>query len=102
MSESWSSRVNSLKGWVKENSTNSEGQIDSAVVMSRVRQVVAKVDQEVDTDAVKARLKETVVKAEGAIDSGKLKQWLNDVDAEKVKGWAAEAKSRASKTREEI
>ncbi len=96
MSDTWSKRVQELKGWVKENATDNEGQIDTGAVISRVREAVAKVDHEVDADAVVARVKATVAKADAAIDTEKVKQWIDDVDAAKLKGWAAEAKRRAA------
>jgi len=96
MSDTWSKRVTGLKGWVKENATNSEGQIDTASVISRVREAVAKVDREVDAEAIVTRVKEGVAKAETAIDREKVKQWIDDVDGETVKGWAANAKRRAA------
>ena len=99
MSDIWSKRVNTLKGWVKKNATDGEGQIDTGAVMSRVREAVARVDHEVDAGAIVARVKETVANAEGATATEKVKKWVDDVDPKTLKGWAAEAKRRAEQLR---
>jgi uncharacterized protein YbcI len=99
MSESWGGRVNELKSWFKETVGKSDREIDTDMVISRIRETVAKAERDVDAEAVVARIKATMSKAEGAVDSEKFKQWVDDVDGEKLKGWVAEARERAAKLR---
>lgn len=102
MNDSWGGKVDELKRWVRENASDAEGKVDTDAVLTRIRETVSGIDRDVDTDAVVSRVKETVAKAEGAIDTDKLRQWIDDVDAEKLKGWAAEARERAAKLRDDV
>ncbi len=102
MSDEVGTRVNELKGWLREHIGGSEGQIDADSVMARIREAATSIDRDIDTDAVVARAKEAFAKAEGAVDAEKLKQWVDDLDTSKLEGWVAEAKDRAAKLRDDM
>jgi uncharacterized protein YjbJ (UPF0337 family) len=93
MSDSWSGKVDEMKGRIKAAVSNTEGDIDADALMARLRETVGKAGSDVDTEALMARFKEVAGKAEGKVDTDKLKQWIDDVDADKLKSWLDEAKT---------
>lgn len=96
MSDSWSGRVDDIKARIKDAVGNAEGDIDVDTVMTRIRESVGKAGSDVDADALVARVKDAVGKAEGTVDAGKIRQWIEDVDKDKLKGWLDEARSKTA------
>ncbi len=96
MSDSWSGKFNDIKSRIQDAVGNSEGEIDVDSVVGRVRETVGKAGSDLDADALVARFKETVSKTEGTVPAEKIRQWIDDVDQEKLKGWLDEAKGTAA------
>ncbi|MGH2616637.1 MAG: hypothetical protein ACRDJC_15475 [Thermomicrobiales bacterium] len=93
MSDSWSSRMDQIKSRIKDAVGNTEGEIDAETLMTRIRESVGQAASDVDTDALMARVKDVAGKAEGRVDTAKLKQWIDEVDRDKMQSWLDDAKA---------
>lgn len=93
MSDSWNNKVDEMKSRLKAALAHAEGDIETDALVARMREAVGKVGSDVDAEALVSRVKEAAGKAEGKVDAAKLRQWIDDVDAEKVKGWLGEART---------
>ena len=76
---------------IKEEVASAESQLDAEGLLHRIREAVGKVGSTVDTDAIMGRFEVMAGQAEGKIDAGKLRQWVADVDRDKLKGVLEEA-----------
>ena len=91
MSDSESGKLDEMTSRIKDVVASAESHLDAEGLLHRIREVVGKVGSTVDTDAIMGRFKEVAGQAEGKIDAGKLRQWVADVDRDKLKGWLGEA-----------
>jgi uncharacterized protein YjbJ (UPF0337 family) len=93
MSDSRSDRFDELKSRLSEAIGGKDGEVDLDAVVSRIRESVGKAGSDIDTDALIARVKDAAGNAEGKVDAGKIRQWVEDVDRERLQGWVSEAKA---------
>ena len=93
MSESWSGKFDQVKSRIKEAVANTEGEIDLDQAVTRIRAAVTQAGADVDTDALRARVREAAGKAEEKVDTEKLRQWIDEVDRDKLKGWLNDART---------
>jgi uncharacterized protein YjbJ (UPF0337 family) len=93
MSDSWSRKVHGITSRVRDAVAGADGEVDVDTLIARARETVANASGDVDREALLARLKAAAGKAGDAVDVDKLKQALDEVDREKVKGWVDEAKT---------
>ncbi len=91
MSDSESGKLDEMTSRIKDVVASAESHIDAEGLLHRIREAVAKVGSTVDTEAIVGRFKEVAGQAEGKIDAGKLRQWVADVDRDKLKGLLEEA-----------
>jgi uncharacterized protein YjbJ (UPF0337 family) len=96
MSDSRSDRFDELKTRLSEAIGDRDGDVDLDAVLSRIRETVGRAGSDIDTDALIARVKDAAGTAEGKVDAGKIRQWVDDVDRERLQGWFSEAKSAAA------
>jgi uncharacterized protein YjbJ (UPF0337 family) len=76
---------------IKEVAASAERHLDAEGLLHRIRESLGKAGSSVDAEAVVGRFKEVAGQAEGKIDGGKLRQWVADVDRDKLRGWLDEA-----------
>ncbi len=86
MSDSESGKLDEVTSRIKEVVASAESQLDAEGLLHRIREAVGKVGSTVDTDAIMGRFEVMAGQAEGKIDAGKLRQWVADVDRDKLKG----------------
>ena len=91
MSDSESGKLDEMTSRIKEAVASAESHLDAEGLLHRIREAVGKVGSTIDTDAIMGRFKEVAGQAEGKIDAGKLRQWVTDIDRDKLKGWLQEA-----------
>lgn len=91
MSDSESGKLDEMTSRIKDVVASAESHLDAEGLLHRIREAIAKVGSSVDTEAIMSRLKEVAGQAEGKIDAGKLRQWVAEVDRDKLKGWLEEA-----------
>ena len=91
MSDTESGKLDEMTSRIKEVVASAESQIDADGLLHRIREAVVKVGSNVDTDAIIGRFRDVAGQAEDRIDAGKLRQWVADVDRDKLKGWLEEA-----------
>jgi uncharacterized protein YjbJ (UPF0337 family) len=91
MSDSESGKLKELTSRIKDVVASSETQVDAEGLLHRIREAVGKVGSTVDSDAIVGQLKEVAGQAEGKVDTGRLRQWVAEVDRDKLKGWLDEA-----------
>jgi uncharacterized protein YjbJ (UPF0337 family) len=91
MSDSESGKLDELTSRIKDAVTSAESHLDAEGLMNRIREAIGKVGNTIDTDAIMGRFKEVAGQAEGRIDAGKLREWVTDVDRDKLRGWLDEA-----------
>ena len=91
MSDSESGKLDELTSRIKDVVANAESHLDAEGLLHRIREAVGKAGSTVDTEAIVGRFKEVAGQAEGKIDAGKLRQWVADVDRDKLRGWLEEA-----------
>ena len=91
MSDSESGKLDEMTSRIKDVVGSAESHLDGEGLLHRIREAVAKVGSTVDTEAIMGRFKEVAGQAEGKIDAGKLRQWVAEIDREKLKGWLEEA-----------
>ena len=91
MSDSESGKLDEVTSRIKEVVASAESQLDAEGLLHRIREAVGKVGSTVDTDAIMGRFKVMAGQAEGKLDAGKLRQWVADVDRDKLKGVLEEA-----------
>jgi uncharacterized protein YjbJ (UPF0337 family) len=91
MSDSESSKLDEMTSRIKDVVASAESHVDAEGLLHRIREAVGKVGSTVDTDAIMGRFKDVAGQAEGKIDAGKLRQWVAEVDREKLKGWLEDA-----------
>ena len=96
MSDSQTGKLDEMASRIKEVVANAESHLDGEGLLHRIREVVGKVGSTVDTDAIMGRLKEVASQAEGKIDAGRIRQWVADVDRDKLKGLLEEAQHRGA------
>ena len=85
MSDSESGKLDEMTSRIKDAVASAESHLDAEGLLHRIREAVGKVGSTVDTDAIMGRFKEVAGQAEGKIDAGKLRQWVADVDRDKLK-----------------
>jgi uncharacterized protein YjbJ (UPF0337 family) len=91
MSDPESGKLDEVTSRIKEVAASAESHLDAEGLLHRIRESIGKAGSSVDTEAIMARFKEVAGQAEGTIDAGKLRQWVGDVDRDKLKGWLDEA-----------
>src|SRR5919112_5673301 len=91
MSDSESGKLDEMTSRIKEAVASAESHLDAEGLLHRIREAVGKVGSTIDTDAIMGRFKEVAGQAEGKIDAGKLRQWVADVDRDKMKSWLNDA-----------
>jgi len=91
MSDSESGKLDEVTSRIKDAVASAESHLDAEGLLHRIREAVGKAGSSIDTDAIIGRFKEVAGQAEGKIDAGKLRQWVADVDRDKLKGWLDEA-----------
>jgi uncharacterized protein YjbJ (UPF0337 family) len=91
MSDSDSGKLDEMTSRIKDVVASAESHLDGEGLLHRIREVVGKVGSTVDTEAIMGRFKEVAGQADDKIDAGKLRQWVADVDRDKLKGWLGEA-----------
>lgn len=91
MSDSESGKLDEMTSRIKEVVAGAESHLDAEGLLHRIRESVGKAGSTIDTDAIMGRFKEVAGQAEGKIDAGKLRQWVGDVDRDKLKGLLDEA-----------
>ncbi len=91
MSDSESGKLDEMTLRIKEAVASAESHLDAEGLLYRIRDVVGKVGSTIDTDAIMGRFKEVAGQAEGKVDAGKLRQWVADIDRDRLKGWLEEA-----------
>lgn len=96
MSNSWSGRFDDIKARMKEAVGDSDGEIDLDTVMARVRENVARAGSDLDAETIVARAKDAVGAVEGKVNAGTIRQWIDDVDRDKVQGWVDEARTASA------
>ena len=87
MSDSESSKLDEMTSRIKDVVASAESHVDAEGLLHRIREAVGKVGSTVDSDAIVGRFKEVAGQAEGKIDAGRLRQWVAEVDRDKLKGW---------------
>ena len=90
MSDSESGKLDEMTSRIKEAVANAESHLDAEGLLHRIWETVGKVGSTIDTEAIMGRFKEVAGQAEGKIDAGTLRQWVADVDRDKLKGWLEE------------
>ena len=91
MSDSESGKLDEMTSRIKDVVASAESHFDAEGLLHRIRESLGKAGSTIDTEAIVGRLKEVAGQAEGKIDAGKLKQWVADVDRDKLKGALDEA-----------
>jgi uncharacterized protein YjbJ (UPF0337 family) len=91
MSDSESGKRDEMMSRIKEVVASAESRLDGEGLLHRIREAISKVGGTVDTDAIMGRFREVAGQAEGKIDAAKLRQWVADVDRDKLKGLLEEA-----------
>ena len=91
MNESESGKLDEMTSRIKHVVASAESHLDAEGLLHRIQEAVGKVGGAVDTEAIMGRFKEVAGQTEGKIDAGKLKQWVSDIDRDKLKGWLEEA-----------
>ena len=93
MSESRSGKIDELTSRIKDVVGNVEDHVDIDGLMNRIRETIGKAGVDVDPDAIIARIKDVAGQAEGKVDPGKLRQWIDERDRDKLTSWLDEAKT---------
>jgi uncharacterized protein YjbJ (UPF0337 family) len=91
MSDSESGKLDEMTSRIKDAVASAESHLDAEGLLQRIREAIGKVGSTIDTDAIMGRFKEVAGHAEGKIDAGKLRQWVTDVDRDKLRAWLEEA-----------
>jgi uncharacterized protein YjbJ (UPF0337 family) len=91
MSDSESGKLDEMTSRIKDVVANADIHIDADGLLRRIREAVGKVGSSIDTDTIMSRFKEVAGQAEGKIDAGKLRQWVADIDRDRLKAWLEEA-----------
>ena len=91
MSDSEGGKLDEMTSRIKDVVGSAESHLDAEGLLRRIREAVGKVGSTIDTDAIMGRFKDVAGQAEGKIDAGKLRQWVAEVDRDKLKGWLEEA-----------
>ena len=91
MSDSESGKLDEVTSRIKEVVASAESHLDAEGLLHRIRESLGKAGSTIDSEAIMGRFKEVAGQAEGKIDAGKLRQWVAEVDREKLKGWLDEA-----------
>jgi uncharacterized protein YjbJ (UPF0337 family) len=91
MSDSESGKLDEITSRIKEVVASAESHLDAEGLLYRIRESVGKAGSAIDTEAIMGRLKEVAGQTEGKIDAGALRQWVANVDRDKLKGWLDEA-----------
>jgi uncharacterized protein YjbJ (UPF0337 family) len=91
MSDSESGKLDEMTSRIKDAVASAESHLDAEGLLHRIREAVGKVGSTIDADAIMGRFKEVAGQAEGKIDAGKLRQWVAEVDRDKLKGWLDDA-----------
>jgi uncharacterized protein YjbJ (UPF0337 family) len=92
MSDSRGGKAEDIKARLKD-ALGPEREADFEAVVTRLRAAAGQAGIDVEPEALMARAKDVVGKAEGKVDTERLKQWIDETDNDKLKGWLAEAKS---------
>jgi uncharacterized protein YjbJ (UPF0337 family) len=93
MSDSGSGRFDDIKTRLKEALGDADGEVDLDTIVARVRESVDRTGGEIDADALVARVKAAAGTIEGKADADKIRQWIDEVDRDKLQGWLEGAKS---------
>ena len=91
MSDSERGKLDEIASRIKDAVSGAESHLDADGLMHRIQEAIGKAGSTVDTDAIVQRFKEGADQAEGKIDVGKLRQWVADVDRDKLQGLLDEA-----------
>ena len=91
MSDSEGGKLDEMTSRIKDVVAGAESHLDAEGLLHRIQEALGRFGNTVDTDAITGRFKEVAGQAEGKIEAGKLKQWVADVDREKLKSLLGEA-----------
>jgi uncharacterized protein YjbJ (UPF0337 family) len=91
MSDSKSGKLDEMTSRIKEMVAGGESHLDAEGLSRRLRDAVGKVGSTLDTEAITGRFKEVAGQAEGKVDAGRFRQWVAQVDRDKLKSWLNEA-----------
>jgi uncharacterized protein YjbJ (UPF0337 family) len=91
MSDSESGKLDEMTSRTKDVVSGAESHFDAEGLLRRLRDAVGNVGNTIDTEAITGRFKEVTGQAEGKVDAGKLRQWVAEVDRDKLKSWLNEA-----------
>ena len=91
MSDSESRKLDEMASRIKDVAANAESHLDAEGLLRRIREAVSKVSSTIDTEAIMGRFKVVAGQAEGKLDASRLRQWVADVDRDKLKGWLEDA-----------
>jgi uncharacterized protein YjbJ (UPF0337 family) len=96
MSDSESGKLDEMTSRIKDAVASAESRLNAEGLLHRIREAIGNVGSTIDTDAIMGRFKEVAGQAEGKIDAGRLRQWVGDVDRDKLRGWLDEAQHRGA------
>ena len=96
MSDSESGKLDEMTSRIKEVVASAESHLDADGLLHRIQDAIGKVGGAVDTDAITGRLKEVAGQAEDKIDAGKLREWVIEVDRDKLKSLLGDAQHRGA------
>ena len=93
MSESRSGKFDELAARIKDAVGPIDSHVDADGLMNRVRETIGKAGSDIDADALVARVKDVAGQAEGKLDAAKLRQWIDEIDRDKLKSLLDDAKN---------
>lgn len=93
MSKSRSGKIDELTARIKDAVGTVDGHVDADGLMTRIQETIGKAGSDIDADALVGRVKDVAGQAEGKVDAGKLRQWRNEIDRDKLNSWLDEAKT---------
>jgi uncharacterized protein YjbJ (UPF0337 family) len=96
MSDSESGKLDEMTSRIKDAVASAESHLDADGLLHRIREAVARVGSTIDTDAIMGRFKEVAGQAEVKVDAGRPRQWVAEIDRDKLKAWLAEAQQLAA------
>jgi uncharacterized protein YjbJ (UPF0337 family) len=91
MSDSESGKLDEMTSRIKDAVASAESQINGDGLLHRIREAVAKDGSTIDTGAIMGRFKDLMGQPEDKIDAGKLRQWVAEIDRDKLEARLAEA-----------
>ncbi len=93
MSDLRRGRFDDIKSRLKEALGDSDGDVNLDTIVARVRESVDRTGGEIDAEALVARVKVAADTIEGKADGDKIRQWIDEVDRDRLQGWLDGAKT---------